>query len=700
MGFTWIPIYEELALKILEFENRQGQVLTLLRELRAEGLKVIQLNDRDSKENEIPLAEIDPLTFFASFNRTSSTPGRQAILKRIKDAWGITAPVPDDFDGVPLANAQNSWAFAYLADREPNDVPILWRSAREGVAKTWQTFDQKLFDETLSISQMGLARLSMSLFWLKPKAYLSYDKNTRAYFERRGIFCESKTAAGYYAWIKKVVAKIGDNFPKISVDAYQEFGFEDAADAAPLVSISETLPRSPRLWLFSPGRDAEFWDQMHGEGVMAIGWNELGDLGKYKDQEQIAKKIMELEPGRGQPVNDSLACWEFAHVIKSGDVVVAKGGMQRVVGYGVVANDDYKFDKSRNGYQNIRAIKWLGKGTWDISAERQLPLKTLTEVRNDPELVQILENAVGLSLSQLRANGSTNFSPSTPYSRTDALSELFVSSEELEIILARLKRKKALILQGPPGVGKTFMARRLAYSVMERKDSSRVTVVQFHPSYGYEDFIQGFRPQHSGLQRQNGVLYQFARLAQADPGHEWFFIIDEINRGNLAKIFGELLMLIESDKRGADYAIPLTYSESAGETFYLPKNLYFIGTMNTADRSLAMVDYALRRRFAFAALEPALNAPAFAKWLREHSAPESLIERIRLKVGKLNDIIKGERDLGAGFRIGHSYFCPTEGCNPDETWYREVVEGEIRPLLEEYFDSREKVDGLVADLLA
>ena len=196
-----------------------------------------------------------------------------------------------------------------------------------------------------------------------------------------------------------------------------------------------------------------------------------------------------------------------------------------------------------------------------------------------------------------------NLGPQLPkpasFTKKDALAGLFMTAGKHDEIIARLKRKKALILQGPPGVGKTFVARRLAFAMMGMKDTRRVAMVQFHPSYGYEDFVQGFRPTRTALERRDGVFYQFVRLARNDPDRDWFFIIDEINRGNLAKIFGELLMLIEADKRGPEHAIPLTYSESPDETFYLPANLHFIGTMNTADRSLAMVDYALRRRFAF-----------------------------------------------------------------------------------------------------
>jgi 5-methylcytosine-specific restriction protein B len=291
-------------------------------------------------------------------------------------------------------------------------------------------------------------------------------------------------------------------------------------------------------------------------------------------------------------------------------------------------------------------------------------------------------------------------SPRPVFTRADALADLFMSADELDVILARLKRKKALILQGPPGVGKTFVSKRLAFALMGERDERRVAMVQFHPSYGYEDFVQGFRPTPTGLARHDGAFHKFAELARKDPARDWFFIIDEINRGNLAKIFGELLVLIEADKRGPDHAMPLTYSTTPGDTFYLPANLYFIGTMNTADRSLAMVDYALRRRFSFATLGPALDSPAFSEWLKEHGAAESLIARIRSKIATLNAVIENERDLGHGFKIGHSFFCPSDGQAPDETWFREVIAGEIQPLLEEYFDSRQRVEQLVAELLA
>jgi 5-methylcytosine-specific restriction protein B len=289
-----------------------------------------------------------------------------------------------------------------------------------------------------------------------------------------------------------------------------------------------------------------------------------------------------------------------------------------------------------------------------------------------------------------------------PYSKQKFLEEVFFEEEKYDETVAILKYKKNIILQGAPGVGKTFVAKRLVYSVMEKKDDSKIEMVQFHQNYSYEDFIQGYRPNEKGLfDLKNGVFFDFCLKAQRDPENKYYFIIDEINRGNLSKIFGELMMLIECDKRGEDFKISLTYRQEKDEKFYIPENLYLIGTMNTADRSLAMVDYALRRRFSFIELEPAFSTDGFRKHLQSNGITEDYIDKIVEGMEALNKIIaENNKNLGKGYRIGHSYFCskPLAGENV-VAWYNRIIHFEIKPLLYEYwFDDEEMADEQFAAL--
>jgi 5-methylcytosine-specific restriction protein B len=225
-------------------------------------------------------------------------------------------------------------------------------------------------------------------------------------------------------------------------------------------------------------------------------------------------------------------------------------------------------------------------------------------------------------------------------------------------------------------------------------------MIQFHQSYSYEDFIQGYRPMDDGtFKLENGVFYRFCKKAQSDPDKKYIFIIDEINRGNLSKIFGELMLLIESDKRGKNYGVSLTYFHSNDSKFYIPDNVYIIGTMNTADRSLAMVDYALRRRFVFINVMPNFNQK-FENELINNGVDEGIVERIVNRVESLNQQIKEDANLGKGFQIGHSYFCNFYNSSGDEDWYKFIVQHEIGPLLEEYwFDNEDKAQTQIQRLL-
>jgi 5-methylcytosine-specific restriction protein B len=286
------------------------------------------------------------------------------------------------------------------------------------------------------------------------------------------------------------------------------------------------------------------------------------------------------------------------------------------------------------------------------------------------------------------------------YTIGNAEKDIFLSKDNLEDILSTLNYKKNIILQGPPGVGKTYMAKRLAFLSMEEKDSSKIEMIQFHQSYSYEDFIQGYRPKEDGgFKLENGVFYRFCKRAQSDPDNKYFFIIDEINRGNLSKIFGELMLLLEADKRGPENAVAMTYSSSNDNKFYIPENVYLIGTMNTADRSLAVVDYALRRRFSFINIPPSFN-DKFKKELTDLGVDEGIILHLVSKIEGLNSLIASDSNLGNGFKIGHSYFCVVPKGTGDIDWYNGIIKHELAPLLEEYwFDDEEKATNEIQKLL-
>ena len=261
-----------------------------------------------------------------------------------------------------------------------------------------------------------------------------------------------------------------------------------------------------------------------------------------------------------------------------------------------------------------------------------------------------------------------------------------------------LDQRQNLVFIGPPGVGKTFIARKLAYHHMGKQNDAQIEMVQFHQSYSYEDFVQGLRLTGDSTEVRNGIFYTFCQQAHAHPKKPFFLIIDEINRGNLSKIFGELLMLIEHDKRSSKFATKLTYALEKEDTFYIPENVYLIGTMNTADRSLAIIDYALRRRFAFINLRPIYD-DKFKGFLRGSGMSESFIEHICQSITTINQQIEEDSNLGSGFQIGHSYFCSYQTGQTEEEWFHETLKYEIKPLLEEiWFDNLDKAESVVSKL--
>ena len=535
--FTWIPIYQEFARELANWQNRQNELISFLENLRSEGFVITPPNDKSKAGIRFPLKEIDPFTFFGVFNRRIQYDQRIQILARIKQYFKLNSDLPEDLNGLPVLDNRKSWFFATKATRETNDIPTLWNVFQLALKKSPLKSKEflKEFDEAASVNGANV-NLTMGLFWINPNTFLNLDETNRSHL---GI--------------------------KLPTD----------------------------------GLNAKFY----------------------------AETIKQCSAGKKSFPEISLEAW---------------------------------------GFQNARS---------KMVAEPKRTYRTKTAKQ--------------------------------PYTIENLLSDgAFLTEEYAAEILERLQSKKALILQGAPGVGKTFLARKLAYALMEETDSERCEMVQFHQSYSYDDFVRGYRPlagQPGTFGLQNGVFYEFCQRAAGDHNREYVFIIDEINRGNLSQIFGELLMLIESDKRGVENSVPLVYHTKGEARFYIPSNLYLIGLMNLADRSLAMVDYALRRRFAFFTLHPQYESEIFRQWLLDGDMNPQLVNLIVKRMTALNQTIKADPLLGENYQIGHSFFCPTgeSFAGLDENWYRAIVRTEIIPLLKEYwFDNPKKAEDTERALLA
>ena len=354
----------------------------------------------------------------------------------------------------------------------------------------------------------------------------------------------------------------------------------------------------PTLLELDPELELELNEE---EGEASYWWFNAG-IGKWKseDQPKIPYDFLSSYSPNGRKRQN----YQFYTEVKPGDkmLVYEGGSIKQLKAQLQVTRGLHIDDQGEEGF-SFKLDFFMDPPVQLVDIEEQTQLKELKIFHHNTSMIWPLtadEYAAIMELYEGESEEKKTISIAEDYAKKQLLEEVFFDEHFVDLTIENLLYKKNIILQGPPGVGKTYIARRIAYAIMGKKYERQVNTVQFHQSYSYEDFIQGYRPTaQGGFRLKSGIFYRFVKHAQADPDNKYFFIIDEINRGNLSKIFGELMMLIESDKRGPDFAIPLTYSEVDNDTFYLPENLYLIGTMNTADRSLAMVDYALRRRFAF-----------------------------------------------------------------------------------------------------
>lgn len=801
MAYTWIPFYKELAQKLFRFSRNRTPLVNWIYD-NLEG-SIGHLKDAPDGRR---VPDIDPFTVYAIFNRGITTERRIEICNKLKAYLNVSAPAPQDFDGIPIMNTKQSNFIAFADKRKEGDIERLW-AVFEGAV-----MGKDIEKEYNALESQYLIKynLTFALFWIRPDLYLPLDSRSQNLLFSLGIlFDNSKFLKyqDYQAVMRKLSYKMRkeslgfSNFVEFSYAAFLKTSKETEKER------NEIAEAKKKYWLYSPGEQAEFWEVYFQEGIMGLGWNKIGDLKEIGDIHSIESQLKwRYGSDKSQDKNAfMLNC--FAYDMKPGDVVFVKKGRKIIVGRGIVTSD-YYYDKNREYQPHLRKVQWTDKGEWETDS--YMAMKTLTnisgfkiieklnnlidedtkqevsvdnidihywwlvgnpkiwslsnmkvgeeqeytlynengnprrvfqyflnakkgdkvigyEARPTQKVVSLLEiskendgNTIGfkkmetlpepISFSTLRTtpgledmdymkNQQGSFFKLTPqefniimsiargdkptlpkeeiekYSKADFLNEVFVSDIDYENLKNLLLRKKNLILQGAPGVGKTFAAKRLAFAIMGEKDDSRVMQVQFHQNYSYEDFVMGYKPNESGgFKLIEGKFYRFCKTAEENKDNKYFFIIDEINRGNLSKIFGELLMLIEDNYR--DKPIELSYRD---ELFAVPSNLYIIGMMNTADRSLAMIDYALRRRFSFFEMKPGLDNPVFDKEIKAKN--DSHLDDLVKAIADLNKVIENDDSLGSGFCIGHSYLC-----NLGTDYNLEsIVEYDIIPMLREYW---------------
>tara|TARA_B100000161_G_scaffold243502_1_gene197195 strand:- start:461 stop:2398 length:1938 start_codon:yes stop_codon:yes gene_type:complete len=436
-------------------------------------------------------------------------------------------------------------------------------------------------------------------------------------------------------------------------------------------------------WVIACGINSNQWDNFKDNNLIAIGWDSLGDLSKFKSKQEIFEKLKdERSENDPDPRNDALCCYDFVNSMKVNDIVFVKKGTSKLVAYGKIIGD-YKYDENLSEYRNIRSVEWINIKENDIDP---ITGKTLTNFNKYPDTVEKY-----LKLMANDNNKDLEF---------NELKDTFFSEEFFNNIIDTLKVKKNIILQGPPGTGKTFISKKIAERITGKKEN--IFSIQFHQSYSYEEFVVGYKPNSEGnFALQKGSLIQVCERAKQNENENFVMFIDEINRANISKVFGELLSLIENDKRGPENAVKILYSEN-DINFYIPSNLYFVCAMNTADRSLKMVDYALRRRFSFFEFKPEFDKPEFKNFLKDKNVNAKTIDRIVNNISKVNQQISDDNfELGDGYCIGHSYFCP-KGNSSDsfgDQWYEQIIEYEIKPLINEYyFDKPDQAAELIDTL--
>ena len=741
--FTWVTFFKEVQEKIHN-NYTSKQLANIANKIFG------RIKDIDDYGNEVPIQEMTPINFIGYFNRRLSLRNRIQYCQKLKEIMNLTSETPVDFDGIPEFNNQNCLCMPFKKDRAAYIVQEQWEISKQILN---DNINIKLFDKILSNAHpyIGLSYLSRFCFIVKPEKYYPYDKQMAINLKAK----MPETYKGYNDYCKLLKYTYPEKTSyELSYEAFMENNNKQY----------KKQTNQKKYWLYSAGEKSYKWDEFYKDGIMAIGWDYLGDLTKYSSQEEIADKITKEENKTQYPMNDSKANWEFAKDMQVGDIVYVKKGLQdALIGRGIVKSD-YIYDANRNEYKSIRKVEWTHNGIYDVDFKvldiKQWNQKTLTDIS---------ENKYKDFCKKIEKIFNNN-----------AKEDKNMNSQPLN-----------QILYGPPGTGKTYNTIIKAMDIInpklvqrdkdgnvekydtlknkfdELKQQGQIEFVTFHQSYSYEEFVEGIKPDLESnelkYKLEDGIFKKICNSAkiniegdfekiysqfieEIDENHEFktqkgsfkirvndndgltirtgdnfeketcgtitkeqiknqtftsigrkqkleaitkylkekygltfsasntvkphILIIDEINRGDVSKIFGELITLIEEDKRiGKEHRMTVTLPYSR-EPFGVPNNLYIIGTMNTADRSIALLDTALRRRFDFEEMIP---------------KPELLrgkdIEGVDLEqlLTKINDRIKNEYDRD--HQIGHSYLMSVKDKEDLERAYK----NRILPLLNEYF---------------
>lgn len=633
-SFKWTRFYEEIASKLLTFRDRRDELVAGIHKISEKSDVMSILNDQYEEGVEGGLLQdICPFTVMAIFNRGITDDNRKIIARELADLLGVSQPVPESFESIPLVNNQKTWFFGYSYKRQPDDIDNLWDVFAQAISFTdldneGESEDTRLefiaaYDKASQCFGVGW-NLTMGLYWIRPWNFLTLDGQSQEYIN------------------KKLNVEISMN------------GLKGRCTANDYLELLDNL-------------DTRFQE----ESYPVHSFPELS-LAAYKYQSNIPEK----SPNR---------TWKD-----------------------IVSFQVKQLCYEKQSYE-FRVDEFLERFTDDL--EERFPNRSdvegtikylLREMVRD-EKIELLSKGVYRLLDENLASDldfeiyselDTIVAPDT-YSIDDITADgCFLPQSKIDMILKRLQAKKNIILQGPPGTGKTWLAKRLAFALIGHRDDSKVRAVQFHPNLSYEDFIRGWRPSGEGkLTLVDGPFMEMIKVALENPESKYVIVIEEINRGNPAQVFGEMLTLLETDKRTPNEALELSYKREDGERVFIPDNLYVVGTMNIADRSLALVDLALRRRFAFIDLQPTLGKP-WHDWVQSKNGIDSeILKGIDSRISALNNEISTDSSLGAQFRVGHSYVTPAVGMNITDAkkWFSEVVETEIGPLLDEYwFDNLDK----------